>query len=432
MEKALDTPVRGRRGAAKARNTRRQPQRVPPPLLSGAERVDGEGILAENPGDEGMVLWKTYRSLSLWTQLKPDQRRELISEEGYASRLAHLGLAQGLQEVRAPVLGLAEILRKPPHAASIVGRCRAIEEWADSRGAVRTAVEFAQLAALAAPLDATLATRLARRIRDLADYARAESWYGEAIVRARKASDWQAYVTSKLGLGITIRIRGNYVGARRNLERGLRRARRQGLQMLEAMALHELAVVGILTDNLTQTLKYGRLALHAYGPDHARVPWLAHDLAVFWMNRGYFGAALDVFVAIPDEIGTGSDQLVRFAGTARASGAMGSVARFDLASQAAERLLEDPRNASKGSSALLDMARGALSLELLDKATELVTRGQSLAKLHGEAEKGFEAEGLLQEIASADAASRASTVPAPPRVAALASELVESLATAAA
>ena len=31
-----------------------------------------------------------------------------------------------------------------------------------------------------------------------------------------------------------------------------------------------------------------------YGPDHPRIPWLAHDLAVFWMLRGYFDVALDI------------------------------------------------------------------------------------------------------------------------------------------
>jgi hypothetical protein len=364
--------------------------------------------------------------------LKPEERRELLSENAYAARVSHLDRAEGLKQIHAPLAGLAESLRKSQHSASLVARCRAIEEWADTKGAARTATEFAQLAALASPGDATLATRLARRIRDLADYPRAESWYSEAIVRARKARDWQAYVTSKLGLGITIRIRGNYGAARRTLERGLRRARRQGLQRLEAMALHELAVVAILTDNLRHTLRYGRAALHAYGPEHPRVPWLAHDLAVFWMNRGYFAPALDVFVAIPESLGEAADQLARQSGVARAAGAIGQLTRFGEAHATAEVLLQDPRTASRASSALLDIARGALSLTLIDTASDLAGRGQRLAETRGEGEKVWEAEALIQEIASFDAARRASEIVIPTRVKTLASELVETLAVTAA
>src|SRR5687767_6051442 len=116
-------------------STRRQPQRVPPPLLSSLERVEGEGILDENPGDDGLVLWKTYRALHLWTQLKPEERREILSENAYAARVAHLEHAEGLKGIRAPLTGLAESLRKTPHSASLVARCRAIEEWADTKGA---------------------------------------------------------------------------------------------------------------------------------------------------------------------------------------------------------------------------------------------------------------------------------------------------------
>lgn len=408
-------------------NTRRQPQRVPPPLLTGNERVDGQGILDELTGEEALVIWKTFRAVALWTQLRPRQRKELISSEAYQSRLAHLRAVGDLEEAAEAVEALAELYRKSLPPPVVASRCRTIEEWADNRNAPRTAVEFAQLVALATPADASAAARVARRVRDLAEYARAESWYWEAIVRARKAGDWQAYVLSTLGLGITSIRRGNYPAARRSFERGVRRARRQGLTNYEAMAYHELASWAIKTDNLPQTVQYGRAASRLYGPDHPRLPALAHDLAVFWMNRGFFDVGFQVVSAIPADFGSPSDQLVRYSSVARAAGAIGSEAAFDEAQAGMERLLADAKVASRAAGTLLDLGRGALSLGRVQSATEIVLRARTLARARAEGELLWEADSLLEQIEAAGAVQRAKAIRAPRKVLEFASELVENL-----
>lgn len=392
--------------------------------------MDGQGILDELSGEEALVLWKTYRAVALWSQIRPRQRRELISSESYQARLSHLRTVKGLGKAAEAVEALADLFRKTLPAPVVAARCRTIEEWADSRDAPRTAVEFAQLVALASPADAAAAAKVGRRVRDLAEYARAESWYWEAIVRARKAGDWQAYVLSTLGLGITGYMRGNFPAARRSLERGLRRARRQGLTMQEAMAYHELAVLAMKMDNLPQAVLNGRSALRTYGPDHPRVPWLAHDVAIFWMGRGLFGAALDVLKAIPEEIGTRSDQVARSAGMARAAGATGKLQLFLDSSRNLEILLADPATASRASSALLDAARGALALGLLETATELASKASDLAGERGEGEMRMDAVSLMDEIRASDAARRVEKSRAPRKVLEFATELVESLAMA--
>lgn len=411
-------------------STRRQPQRVPPPLLSGNERIEGQAILEEFSGDEALVLWKTYRAVALWSQMRPRQRRELFSSEAYQSRLALIAAARGLGEATDAVEALAELFRRTLQAPVVAARCSTIEEWADSGNAPRTAVEFAQLAALAIPADASAAARAGRRLRDLAEYARAESWYWEAIVRARKAGDWQAYVLSTLGLGITGYMKGNFPGARRSLERGLRRARRQGLTQQEAMAYHELAVLAMKVDNLPQAVTNGRAALRIYGPDHPRVPWLAHDIAVFWMGRGFFRAALDVLRAIPSETGTSSDHAARLAGIARAAGATGDLNLFSESAAELDRLLLEPATASRASSALLDTARGAVSLGLLESAREIAIRASALAESRGEGEIRLDADALMEEIRAADAARTAEAKRAPRRVLEFADELVRNLVTA--
>lgn len=408
-------------------NTRRQPQRVPPPLLTGNERVDGQGILDELTGEEALVIWKTYRAVFLWSQIRPRQRKELVSTESYKARLNHLRMAPGLGEAAEAVEDLADLFRKTLPAPVVASRCRTIEEWAEQHDAPRTAVEFAQLVALASPSDAAAAARVGRRVRDLAEYARAESWYWEAIVRARKAGDWQAYVLSTLGLGITSVRRGNYPAARRSFERGVRRARRQGLTGYEAMAYHELTVWAIRTENLPQTVQFGRAASRLYGPDHPRLAGLAHDLATFWMNRGYFDVGFQVVSAIPPDFGTLSDQAVRYASVARAAGAIGSNTAFDDARAGIEKLLTNPQVASRAASVLLDLGRGALSLGRVQAATEIVVHANELARERGEAELSWDAESLLQEIHAAGAVQHAKTIRAPRRVLEFASELTENL-----
>jgi len=397
----------------------------------GSARVDGQPIPDEVSGDEALVLWKTFRAVQLWSQLEPRQRKEMHSPEAYRARVNHLAQVEGLREIAPAVESLSGLFQKSLPATTVAARCRAIEDWAEAKGAPRTAVEFAQLAALAMPADAAAAARVGRRVRDLAEYARAESWYWAAIVRARKAGDWQAYVLSTLGLGITGILRGNYPAARRSLERGVRRARRQGLTTHEAMAWHEMTVLAIKTENLPQTVQYGRSALRLYGPDHPRVPWLAHDLAVFWMKRGYFDVALDIFLATPADLGSAADQLAHFASIARAAGATGSLEQFEGATQRLEALLLNSQTASRAATALVDAARGALSLGLLEHATEYSTRALCLARARGEGEQEWEAEGLLQEVHASDAVRTVGTTRAPRKVLELASEIVESLTMAA-
>lgn len=410
------------------RNTRKQPQRVPPPLLSGNERIEGQGILDEFPGEDGVVLWKTFRSVRLWAELETQQRKEMISRDAYSARLAHLEAAAGLDDVVDALAGLADMFERQITRPMVASRCKVIERWAEGQQAGRTALEFGQLAALASADDASVAVDVAKRGRDLAEYARAESWYWQAIVRARRSSDWEAYVRSMLGLGVTHLLRGNYPAARRTIERGRRRARRQGLRAHEAMALHELTVVAIRTNSLKPTIRFGRKTLEAYGPNHPQLPWLGHDLAVFWMNQGYFQSALDVFLKIPAEIGSPADQLARFSSIARAAGAVGKDEVFSWAVAEAEQLIDVPIAASRATPALVEIARGALSLGAIDAADAAASRALRLAQSRAEAEQAWEAEALLEEIRSDRAASRSAQITVPPEVEQLTSDLVESLA----
>src|SRR5690606_7483082 len=129
--------------------------------------------------------------------------------------------------------------------------------------------------------------------------------------------------------------------------------------------------------------------------------------------------------------GTSSDHAARLAGIARAAGATNNVQLFTTSSEELEQLLTEATTASRASSALLDTARGAVSLGLLESARQLAVRAADLAEARGEGEIRLDADALLQEIRASDAARSAEMKKAPRRVLEFADELVESLTAAA-
>ena len=65
---------------------RRQPQRIPPPIDHGSERIDAELVLREYPGELGVALWKTVRTVRLWTALRPEARGSAFRPGAYERR----------------------------------------------------------------------------------------------------------------------------------------------------------------------------------------------------------------------------------------------------------------------------------------------------------------------------------------------------------
>ena len=69
---------------------RRQPHRIPPPISHGPEMLDSEIVLHELPDDVGLLLWKTVRSLRLWSDADADQRTGLFADDAHDLRLEQL------------------------------------------------------------------------------------------------------------------------------------------------------------------------------------------------------------------------------------------------------------------------------------------------------------------------------------------------------
>ncbi|MBW3627947.1 MAG: hypothetical protein KY464_01500 [Gemmatimonadetes bacterium] len=393
-------------------NSRRQPQRIPPPIDSGTEILDSGDVLEELQGDLALILWKSARSVRLWARQEPGLRPQTFSSSAYRRRNQLLESAKPDAEVAADLRIVAGVLKaEAPEGRDIAAACARIALWAEGRDALATALEFAQAAAFADPTDAALQRAVGVLARKRNEYARAETWFRQAIYVARRTRNWPIFVRGFIGVGSVHLLRGNYPAARKALLRALHAARRRGGSELVAMANHDLMVIAVRTDRPAEVARYGRAALEAYGPGHPRLPSLAHDVALSWMKRGFFAEAMRVFEAIPDDYGGPVEQLMTAAALVRAAGAAGERDVYERGWADADRLLRVSGAAQGRATAEVNMARGADSIGDLDRVREFAGRAREHALARGESETVFAAEALLE---SASRGARAAADAGPP------------------
>ena len=289
-------------------SARRQPHRIPPPIDRSNETLDAELLLREFPDEVGLALWKSVRSVRLWTDLPPEERDRAFAPQAHERREGTLRALTLDSAVVEDLQRMATVLRGgKSEATEIAEACRRVSEWAEGARSTATALEFAQAAACVSPRDATLAYRVAELARERQEYARAETWYRQAIAIARQTRDRKMFGESFLGLGLAYLGRGNYAPARKSFIRALRIGKRYSLRSTIATAYHELTAIAIRTQKPGEVVRYARAALTAYGSDHPLLPSLAHDVAVFWRARGYVAPADEVLHALPPDFVPGDD-----------------------------------------------------------------------------------------------------------------------------
>lgn len=378
--------------------------RIPPPILRDSDSPGPEGmvILQELRSEVGGVLWKTLRSVLLWSQTQPSERQGLFPP-GAAKRRSLETLALALEEddLREPMETLTEVLASPTRVdPELVGlACRRIAGWAEGVDAPLSSLEFLQAAALTCPTNAQFALAVGRATRDLAKYSQSESWLQRSVGLARQAGDWETYIRAYLGHGKMMLRRGVLPAARRSYVKALRRAVRQGLQELEAMTLQDLFILEDKAGNSTRAVAYATKAVATFEPSHRDLPHLAHDIAVFWMQHGDVEHAFPVLRETVDRI----DEVYRgiaIGSLARAAGHLGDNAAFDWAVGELERWWDGPGIAD----AWAEVARGALAMARFDQARGFAQRAETMARRRGESLVRFEVEALLQSIRAEQAA----------------------------
>jgi tetratricopeptide (TPR) repeat protein len=286
----------------------------------------------------------------------------------------------------------------------IAAACDQIRKWAEDADLPNTALAFAQAAALADMENARCAYEVGRLARIHAEYARAESWLRQTIVRARKTSDWSSYSLAHIGLGNVFIQRGAYPAARKAHTRAYRAAKRHGLRGPMAMAAHDLFVVAMVTDTLPEAERFAAAAAAAYGPHHPRLPYLTADMALMWIRHGYFSRALGVLRTVLPQVAGFPERLLVLAMTVRASGAVGARETYEAALNEALELL--PSQTAKGnvSAALLNLAQGAASAGDRKQAADLAGQAMALALETGEADVLLTAETVLDALRTQETA----------------------------
>ena len=372
--------------------------RVPPALTHGPESMPAAGILDEVPGDLGVLLWRSVRNVTLWAATPVPQRGALFSGGAADVREAEVGRLPVEPELVAPLSVMVRLLEAPARMelARVVNACRRVSLWAEQRGALSTALEYMQAAAQAAPQVAVLAYAVGRLARRRAEYDRAESWYGRAIVQARRSGDWRTYALAYSGLGNLNTQKGNFPVARRAQMRGLRAVLRHNLVDLQGIAYHDLFATEVETGAGAAATGLAARAFRAYGPNHPFVPRLAYDVAFLWMEEGYFEHSLDVAQALEPCFQAPAERALVLGLIARTAGGAAERAVFDDARGRLAGLLATGSGEDAAARALLGVSYGAASLNEWQLAEEAALQAQQIANERREGKMAMAAEAALE------------------------------------
>jgi tetratricopeptide (TPR) repeat protein len=235
--------------------------------------------------------------------------------------------------------------------------------------------------------------RLARR---RAEHARAETWFRRTVALARQAGDWPTYALAFVGLGNLYALRGNYPAARRFQIRALRAAGRNSLHDIEGMALHDLFAIAINTGQTAEAHELARAAFAAYGPLHPALPRLAHDVAFLWTTQGEFARAIPVLRSALPHMEQPTMRIATLGDLARAYGGAGDREGFSQAWDQAVELIQAHPAGDTAPRAWLDLAHGALSLGLWERAEEAAARALDGSTKRADGQARLAAEAMAE------------------------------------
>src|SRR5690606_30773832 len=105
-------------------SNRRQPQRLPPPIMHGAEAIESDVILHEYPDELGLLLWKSVRSIRLWAEVLDGERSATFSSTAHGDRLAALDSEAVPEVLRTSLAKVAAVLQPRARSATVASACR--------------------------------------------------------------------------------------------------------------------------------------------------------------------------------------------------------------------------------------------------------------------------------------------------------------------
>lgn len=267
---------------------------IPPAMLcEPGETMQGAGILAEVDGELGVLLWRTSRDVTLWTSTPRRARAGLFAVESDARRLARLTETK----IPAPISALLDTINSmltvpgKPDADVLSSCCLQVAAWARGRGLLRTAIDFAQAAALASPERAEAALHAGIYAAEAGQGARAGTWLHRAVGLARREKQGSAYATALVELGNLCEQHGATDRAVHFYQLAYRAGRRLSELGVRMRAAHGLLRIAHVRGNDEAARRFASLAQSAYCPDADGAPALLLELARFWTDAGEIGKA---------------------------------------------------------------------------------------------------------------------------------------------
>lgn len=375
------------------------------PLTIPGGEVAGAQVVRELPADVALTVWQTLRSVLMWAAEVPAQRGDLFERRAMEQWERELLEGTFDADLRHPLAVIVGELSNPEAASPehLARSCLCVTEWGLAHGAVRTALGFIEAAALCWPEHPRYAWMAGRMLRAHGRFKEAEQWLQRSMRTANAREDWDTYSRALVALGNLFLDSGNYPAAREMQLKALSAARKNDLQELAGMALHDLFAIAIHQGRFQEAEQYAREAYAAYGETHELLPRLAHDVAYYWMEAGHFRRALDVLQVLIPHFSEPEQRFRILANTARAAGATGESALFHSLWDAAHN--EIPRLTTGGSlaSGLVELALGALGVEEWDSAHDALERAIQLATERGEANVMIRAESVRASVYAREA-----------------------------
>ncbi len=343
-------------------------------------------LLRDDAGPLGCLFWRIVSDLLLWSGCLPESRGNLFrslpvdADEPLAREaLAAPGLGEPLK-----VLLAVSATPERAEAGSVAEACAAVAEWAEGRDMKEAAVQFAEMAARVEPEVSRRAYTPGRLCRRIGAHRRAALWYTRAARLARRARRLGVkgsevdFANALLGLGNLELDLGRFEKAERHYRKAIRASLRVGRKSLAGAGHHNLLALMIASHRLEEAGEHAHQAVALYPAGHPRFPALAHDVALLWLNHGYFSSALPVFEKVLPWVERQRERILALACLARCAGAVKDHIRFERA--AAEVLKLAATDNELADSSLYQVAEGARSFQAWERAEALATRALELAE----------------------------------------------------
>jgi len=280
---------------------------VPAALLkSPGVTLEAEDVLAESPGQLGLLMWASVRDVYLWAEAEPAGRAAVFAPEAAKGRLALIARSPLPPEANLRLTQLAATLLRTPQSvpvALIVESCLELARWAGDNHAPRAAVAFAQGAALADPGDPESALETGIHSLAAGQIARAETWLRRALSLARHSGRVALIGPAYLNLAVAFQRQERHTEARLAALKALRATRRHGGGLaVRWSVLHVLFLAAVAENNVVHAEQYARAAAEGMKRHRPGVAFLL-DLARWWCGNDPTRAREVLAVLLAQDLG---------------------------------------------------------------------------------------------------------------------------------